>query len=471
MSPMMRNRSEAPAADERLLHFIAALRGAGVRISLTESQNAAHAAASVGIANRPCFKAALKASLVKERHQQVAFEQLFPLYFGPRILPGLPAAQALSPEAQEQLRQALEALQGHLGELLRQLLSGQRPTSRALQQAMEQAGLRAARGLDDVRWLAPRTLEELGLPGLLAQLGDLLKALEAAGMVPAELERVKEWLQANLATLQAEAEQAVGMAVAQRLLEYPPALDAPDGLLDRRFDTLTNHELDQLQDEVRRLAARLRTRADLRHRRGKGRSLDAKATLRAGVRTRGFHFTVIHRVRRLRPRFTILCDMSTSMRPAVWFLLMMIYQIQDQVGRTRCFGFIDHLEDISEALNGHRPEVAIPTALEHLPPGYYNTDLGSCLIQLIDGHGEWIDRRTTLIICGDGRNNFNPARADLLDGLARRAHKVIWCNPEAPRRWGSGDSDMLEYAPLVGVVYQVANLRQLSLAFDQLFLG
>ena len=52
--------------------------------------------------------------------------------------------------------------------------------------------------------------------------------------------------------------------------------------------------------------------------------------------------------------------------------------------------------------------------------------------------------------------------------LERRAKRLIWLNPEHRQQWGSGDSDMLEYAPICYEVYQVRNLAQLSGAVDEL---
>jgi uncharacterized protein with von Willebrand factor type A (vWA) domain len=52
--------------------------------------------------------------------------------------------------------------------------------------------------------------------------------------------------------------------------------------------------------------------------------------------------------------------------------------------------------------------------------------------------------------------------------LQRRARRLVWLNPEHPRQWGSGDSDMLEYAPVCDAVHVVRNLAQLATAVDKL---
>ena len=57
---------------------------------------------------------------------------------------------------------------------------------------------------------------------------------------------------------------------------------------------------------------------------------------------------------------------------------------------------------------------------------------------------------------------------DTFGRLCRRARRVIWLNPEYPAQWGSGDSDMLDYAPLCHAVYQTRSLSQLADAVDRI---
>jgi hypothetical protein len=52
--------------------------------------------------------------------------------------------------------------------------------------------------------------------------------------------------------------------------------------------------------------------------------------------------------------------------------------------------------------------------------------------------------------------------------LQRRAKQLVWLNPEPQRQWGTGDSDMWEYAPLCDSVHVVRDLAQLSAAVDKL---
>ena len=70
-------------------------------------------------------------------------------------------------------------------------------------------------------------------------------------------------------------------------------------------------------------------------------------------------------------------------------------------------------------------------------------------------HLDTVDSRTTFIVVGDGRNNYNDPRLDLFSRFARRSHRTIWLNPEPPMLWATGDSDMLKYAPLCDTILQV----------------
>jgi uncharacterized protein with von Willebrand factor type A (vWA) domain len=237
-------------------------------------------------------------------------------------------------------------------------------------------------------------------------------------------------------------------------------------LMERNFNSLSETEMDVLRDQVRRLAARLRSRAALRQKRGKQGKLDAKGTIRASQRYGGVPLELKMKKRRLKPRLVVFLDVSTSMRPVAEFFLRLMYELGDQVHKTTSFAFIDHLEEVTDEMRTMRPEQAIEAVLTKLPPGHYNTDLGNALKQFCDRHTGDVDHRTTVIVLGDGRNNYNDPAIGSLDNIKRRSRRVIWMNPEYPAQWGTGDSDMHMYAPLCDAVHTVRNLKQLTDAID-----
>lgn len=457
--------------DDRIIQFIAGLRAAGVRVSLAESQDAIRATSHIDIAQRDLFRTALKTTLIKERADGAIFDKLFPLYFSSGGPPLTPSSEVLSPDEQGLLRDALRALAGDLKDLIRRLLNGQNLSQEELEKWARRIGADRSRRPENVRYLTREMLRQMGMDDLVEQIEKLLGQLAQLGMSPEALGQLRELLEANAQALAEQAQQYFGQSLARRLAEQPPDKPSVDELMDRPFDALSESESRELRREVTRLAARLRSRASLRQRKGSGPTFDAKTTIRANVRHGGVPFEMHWKKRRLKPKFALICDVSTSMRPVVDFLLRLIYEMQDQVGKARSFAFIDHIEEVTDEFVAARPEIAIPLVLRRLPPGYYSTDLGISLDQFVKDYGDAVDRRTTLIICGDGRNNYNNPRLDLIDFLKRRAKRVVWFNPESKYEWGTGDSDMLQYASLVDAVHQVSNLRQLTEAVDKLFVG
>jgi uncharacterized protein with von Willebrand factor type A (vWA) domain len=209
----------------------------------------------------------------------------------------------------------------------------------------------------------------------------------------------------------------------------------------------------------------------LRQKRAKSGQLDAKGTIRANLKHGSVPIELKYRDRTLKPKLVVICDISTSMRYVSELMLSLLYHMQDLISKTHAFAFISNLEYISPDFSGQEAEAAVAHVLERLPAGYYNTDLGNSLADFQRGHLDIIDGRTTFIVVGDGRNNYNDPRLDLFNTMARRSRRTIWINPEAPALWGSGDSDMLKYAPGCDAVLQAGNLAQLAAAVDRLLLA
>lgn len=455
--------------DERVVQFIAGLRAAGVRVSLAETQDAFLAVQHLGVMDRSLFHSALRSTLVKERADQPIFDRLFPLFFGSGGPPFIPPDEALSPEDQKKLEAAMRALAGELGRLLEMLASGRAPSQAEMDEYGRQAGTNRRPRPEQQRWLTREMLRRMGLEALADQIEKLLEELARLGMTAEGQQAVLQLIAANRDALAEQAAQYVGQSIARELSERPPTPLDPEELMQRPFTDLTQAEAHELRKLVTRLAARLRTRAALRQKKGDGRTLDVKTTLRANLRTAGVPFDIRFKKRHLKPKFALICDLSTSMRPVAEFMLRLMYEMQDQVGKARSFAFNDHLEEVSDEFVLHRPEEAIPLVLHRIPPGHYATDLGRGLADFCQSYLDSVDRRTTVIVLGDGRNNFNDPRLDLFGRLKLRARRLVWFNPEERYMWGTGDSDMMLYAGLCDAVHQVSNLAELGSAVDRLF--
>jgi hypothetical protein len=455
--------------DDRIVQFIAGLRAAGVRISLAESQDAFRAVKHLGVMEREAFRAALRATLVKERADAPIFDRLFPMYFSSGGPPLIPSEEALTPEQQKMLEAAMRALAGDLSRLLQMLASGRGPSREELERMARQAGAGRMRRPGSRPYITREMLRRMGLEQLAEQIERLMQELARLGMTREGQEAVLQLIAANRERLAEQAAQAAGMSLARQLSEQPPPRMDEADLMQRPFKDLSEAEARELRRLVARLAAKLRSRAALRQKKGDGKILDSKSTLRANLQTAGVPFDLRFKKRHLKPKFALICDVSTSMRPVAEFMLRLMYEMQDQVAKARSFAFNDHLEEVSDEFIGHRPDEAVPLVLHRIPPGYYATDLGRGLSDFCGDYLDAVDRRTTVIFLGDGRNNFNDPRLDLFEHIKRRARRVVWFNPEERYLWGAGDSDMLQYLPLCDAVHQVSNLSELTEAVDKLF--
>lgn len=455
--------------DTRMVEFIRALRAAGVRISLAESQDAMYGVDVIGAQDRTFFMNALKTTLVKENRDRATFDYFFPLFFGSGTPPMTSIPDELSAEEQEMLQQALQSLMGDmqaLKDLLQQMLEGRPFSSDQLDQQGARAGLPDASNMSQRPWMERRMQRQMGLSELQKMIEQLLQALEEMGMSEQALAELRQMMRENAEGLSEQVSQYVGATLAEQMANSEPE-PRPD-LQDVPFSHLSDNDVDAIRDEIRRLAARLRSRAALRQKHAKSGTLDTRRMMRANMRYDGVPLELKYRDRHVKPSLVLICDISTSMRYCAEFLLTLIYELQDQVARTDSFVFISDIVDISMVFKEQEPRIAVEKVLTENRPGSYNTDLGNSLHTFCENHMGCISSRTTVIVLGDGRNNYNDPRIDLAQDLQRRSRRVLWFNPESPHQWGTGDSDMHRYAPVADGVYRVSNLRELAAAVDKI---
>ncbi len=456
--------------DHRIAQFIAALRASGVRISLAESADAFRAIEEMGIQDKDTFRVSLRSTLIKEARDLATFEKLFPMFFQSSQPPPMAdATRGMSPQEAQMLARALRSFSQQLRNMMEKLLKGE-PLSRQELRQLDQ--MIHMDGITDMRyqnWMARQMEEALNFPDVRKALEDLATMLREMGMNRQQVERLRQMLEANQQAMQEQIQQHAGEAIAQNLANKPRKEDG-EGVMNRPFRSLSEEDMHALRKEVRRLAAALRTRLALRLKRARTGQLDPKGTLRANLKHDSVPIVLRHRDRKMKPKIVVICDISTSMRYVSELMLSMLYAIQDQISKTHAFAFIDHLEFITPDFNGRDPADAVREILYRMPSGHYNTDLGNSLERFAREFMASVDHRSTFIVVGDGRNNFNEPRLELFQRIARRSRNTIWLNPEPVGLWGTGDSDMLKYAPYCGRIFQVSNLAQLAAAVDQLLL-
>ena len=457
--------------DQRIVQFIAALRAGGVRVSLAESEDAFHAIEHMGIQDRDTFRISLRSTLIKDSRDIPRFEQLFPLFFQPgETPPMLNPSQELTPDEAQMLARALRQYSGQLRKMLEKLLKGEPLTPQELQQLDQLVNMDEVTDLRYQNWMTRQMEQALRFKDVRQAMQELTDLLKQMGMNRKRLDRLMQALRENQEAMHEQLRQHVGQRIAENMSQQTPQ-ERQDGLFNRPFRTLSEDDLQQLHREVQRLATILRTRLALRMKRARTGQLDAKSTIRANLKNGSVPIELRHRNHALKPRIVVLCDISTSMRACSELMLGMLYAMQDQISKTFAFAFIDDLKYITPYFEGRQPSEAVGAVLQNMPSGYYNTDLGNCLQTFHHDYLDTVDRKSTFIIVGDARNNYNDPNLGIFRDIARRSRTTIWLNPEAMPLWGTGDSDMLKYAPLCQRTFQVSNLAQLAEAIDRLLVA
>jgi uncharacterized protein with von Willebrand factor type A (vWA) domain len=457
--------------ESRILQLISALRASGVRVSLAESAEAFSAVDLMGIQDREQFRLSLRATLIKDLKDIPVFDKLFPLFFGtgqPPLMGGNPSDD-MTPEEAQMLADALRQYTQNLRQRMNRLMSGEQLSREELEALGQMVGLNQVDDLRYQNWMAQRMMRALAFPEVREAMKELMEELERMGMSRDRVEQMQNMIQGNMDGMREQIEQFAGERIAENMSEKEPG-ERMDNLMNRPFNALSDADKKALQHEVKRLAAMLRTRIALRQKRSKNGQLDPKATIRTNLKYHGIPMEIKHKDRVRKPKIVVICDISTSMRFCSELMLGFLFALQGQVRKTHAFAFIDHLEYISEDFSGSDADEAISSVLWRMPSGHYNTDLGWSLNDFQNEYMDTLNGQTTLIIVGDGRNNYYDPRLEIFSMMTRRAARTIWLNPEPPTMW-HGDSDMPKYAPMCNNVLKVSNLRELANAVDSLLSG
>ncbi len=97
-----------------------------------------------------------------------------------------------------------------------------------------------------------------------------------------------------------------------------------------------------------------------------------------------------------------------------------------------------------------------------------STDYGNSISDLEGFIENDIDRKTTLIILGDGRSNYSDPRTDIMKSLHEKSKRIIFLNPEPKSLWGTGDSEMNRYVPYCHKAKSCSSLVDLEKVVDDL---
>ncbi|HVN64897.1 MAG TPA: VWA domain-containing protein, partial [Candidatus Binataceae bacterium] len=239
---------------------------------------------------------------------------------------------------------------------------------------------------------------------------------------------------------------------------------------EKSFYYLSEDELKKMNEAVTRLAQRLKNAIAVRRKRDRRGRFDIKRTLRHNLDCGGVPFKLrFEKRKREKPQVVILCDVSDSVRNASRFMLQFVHSLQDLYSRVRSFIFVAEVGEVTSHFRNHDARDAFDAALGGgVINVYEHSNFGRAFRGFVDDHLGAVNKRTTVIVLGDARNNYNLPHEWCLRDIRARAKQVIWLNPESRNTWGFGDSEMDRYAPHCDLVEECRNLNQLYRLVDRI---
>ena len=469
----------------KILEFTNILRKSGVRVSTAESIDAFRALDLVSIEEREIFRDALRTTMVKRGEDVPTFNELFDLYwsgFYDTLREAFDAAAErlgdFDMDLEELLQQIAEMMKnmdgdvGDLSELAKAMLTADlSQLEQIIMAAAAQAEIKIENFLQ-IGFFSRRTLEQMDLDGAQGELRDLAAALEAAGMDPQQIAALRELIDSLTEAARRVVRNHTERELQKQNHDYMEKFRR-ETLLEKSFYHLSEEEIRKMREVVERLAQRIKNILSIRRRRLNKGKLDLHQTLRLNMPHGGVPFQLVFKQRKKdRPKLVVLCDVSSSVANVSRFMLQFVYSLQEAFSKIRSFVFVAELGEVTHILQEGDINAAIEEALEggDVINVYTRSNFGHAFHHFWQNHLSAIDNKTTVLILGDARNNYNDARAWCLRDIYNKAKNVVWLNPESPSAWGFGDSVMDKYRPHINVAEECRNLKQLNAVIDKLIL-
>ena len=433
--------------DRVLTDFVKTLRNANIQVSPAETLDAMGVIEKIGYSNMEILKNSLSFALPKTPEEKEKFDLCFETFFDNQL------------SQKDELHRQKETLKSDKqvnSELAHQLLeNNQSEIQLSISKAAEKAELKEIKYFTQRAVFSRKILEIMGVGGLEEELSLLGQFSERE--LPSDLE---QQLRFQLTSLR----EKVSDYVQQQFLLHGDVTG--EQLREQIFKSMNMGQIDrsylhEVHSLVRRMAkklANLHSRRKKNLRRGK---LDIRKTIRDNWVNQGVLFNLRWSYKKIdRPKILVVCDVSGSVGAYARFMLLFLFSLTEVISKIRAFVFSSYLGEVTNEFKGSNLEKAIESALSKYGGG--STDYAHSFSDFISLCLDDIDKKTTVVILGDARNNFGLDKAYLLKSVYQRAKQVYWLNPEGKYRWNTGDSVMNNYSAYCTKVFECGTLKQLE---------
>ena len=463
--------------EDRIIEFANVLRRNGIRVSLSENMDAFRALQLLGIRDPLLFRNALRTTLIKRSNDVRPFEELFDFFFlgigqaidalDKRIMEELALTPEQFQQMLEQVQRLLQEMEGDLSPLTRAALTGNRgELERLLREAANQE---AGAGSPEGFRLTPytRMAARLQLDRALSEIERFKALLQMLAGGGEDLRNVMRYLDERIRDLNKLLREIIQQEQRKRGME-PIRYSQRSALADKSFSFYTEDDIRRMNDAVARLAQRLKNRLSVRRKKTARGRFNVKSTLRRNLQYGGVPFRIeLDRRKKTKPQVIILCDISDSVLNASRFMLQFVYSVQDLYAKVRSFVFVSDIGEVTKLFEENEIHEAVETALKgNVIDVFSHSNFGRAFDLFYKNYFSAVTSKTTVLIIGDGRNNYNRPNEWVLREIRQKAKQLIWLNPETRMTWGVGDSEMPRYAPHCDVAEECRNINQLYKVVD-----
>jgi len=496
--------------DGGLYRFVRLLRRFGLRVSVSEAIDALRAAAQPGmLAGSAELREALRVSLVKDRRDEELFDELYTAYFGLTPIEreshghghghahddladtGELSSFAVSEQPSDTPQQGhSHGKPADIREYFDQQDLAQQYNLHQEANKIDLAGLTdeivlakdsapGPAGVVPSVQLETTRLHGAGLPGTLAPATG--HRLDAELTIAAE-QALLDWLARESPELEEQELARLRGRLAGIIDNLPELLrrhlerlaELADVTMESRIaerartEPVDESDRARLEESLRRIARMLHGARTSRQRETPDGRVHPARTMRRNIRYDGVLFRPITTARAEdKPRIVVLADVSLSVRAAARFTLHLVHGLQSLFTQVRSFAFVDEPTDITELFAEHPMERALGLVFDGLPAGGLldvdaNSDYGQTFTRLLADHGQCLNRRSTLLVLGDGRGNGTDPGIEAFAEITRRVRRTIWLTPEPRYSWGLGACDLPRYAEFCDAVRIVGDLDGLD---------
>ena len=456
-----------------ILKFVSSARAAGLRISTAETLDCLNHLTFIDPLNERQFSRTLRANFAKNHRDQSKFDRLYHLFFHElRDEEDISGSEPILKYKEEILQQVRE--KADLEKLLPAVidfLAGDPTDYIGMLRGIEARSATNARGMGS------------NMGAMVRRLNILLSLNKIRGAVSDFLsnnrDRITWETREALANHFNQRENSAFRLMTQNAFTYQQSRikrKSYDHRLTQLgqvpFTSLTKKEVMEMRDAIRELVRKLKdimTRRHAVHSRG---TLDVKKTLRKACRYQGVPLEIICRKKPPKKgRVVVLCDVSGSVWSSARFMLNMLYSLQECFTKVRSFIFVAGIDEVTSFFDNHDIDDAIEKVMKDADIEYgESTDYGQTFREFKSEYMDILNKKTSLIVIGDGRSNYTPPEPGILDEMRDKCRRLIWLNPETEMFWYSGDSEMRTYEPLCNDVRACGNLNQLTAFIRNLIL-